>query len=72
MSQVNQFMDESLSRIVDYVHIDRILTYRNGQYVHIPVLKNEEIYLLHTTKEILKNPYSNPFLTLRFDRAVEK
>ncbi len=71
VTNVSQFMDESLARIVDYVHIDRVFTYRNGQYADLPVLKNEEIYIMKATKEILQDPYNNPFLTLQHERAVE-
>jgi hypothetical protein len=63
-------MDDSLARVVDYTHIDKIFTYRNGAYAHMPVVKTDELYLIHAVKEALTDAYTNPFLSQHTPREV--
>lgn len=70
IAEFSASMDDSLARVVDYTHVDKILTYRNGIYAHMPVAKTDELYLIHAAKEILSDAYVNPFLTDHTGREV--
>ena len=70
ITNTSHFRDDTISRVVDYVQIEQIATFRNGQYIQMPILKSEEAELTLAAKDILANPYNNPFLTLRFDRGT--
>ena len=62
IAEYSASMDDSLARVVDFVHIDKVLTYRSGHYAHMPVQKTDELYLIHATKETIADAYINPFL----------
>ena len=69
ITQVSHLRDDQISRIVDYVGVDRIFTYRNGQYIVVPLLRAEESHIVSAVKDILKDPYNNAFLTVSHDRS---
>lgn len=70
LTSASHLADDQVSRVVDYVAIDRILSFRNGGYSYMPVLKTEEVALSTAVSATLKDPYSNPYLTLVYDRAA--
>ncbi|MFZ4461035.1 MAG: hypothetical protein ACOYN2_00340 [Patescibacteria group bacterium] len=72
LTKASYLADDQISRIVDYVSVDRIFTYRNGGYAYIPVLKTEEMQLSSAVSETLKDPYCNPYLTVVYDREVAR
>ncbi len=72
LTRASYLTDEQISRVVDYVSIDRIFTFRNGGYTYIPVLKTEEMQLSAAVSAVLKDPYCNPYLTVVFDRELAR
>ena len=68
LAEFSASMDDSLARVVDFVHVDKVLTYRSGAYLHLPVQKTDELYLIHAARETLSDAYLNPFLTSKFAR----
>jgi hypothetical protein len=70
LAEFSASMDDSLARVVDFVHVDKVLTYRSGAYLSLPVQKTDELYLIHATRETLADAYFNPFLTSKYTRET--
>jgi hypothetical protein len=70
LAEFSASMDDSLARVVDFVHVDKVLTYRSGAYLHLAVQKTDELYLIHATRETLADAYLNPFLTSQSTRET--
>lgn len=64
VTHTSSFADNSLTKTVDCVVVNRVLTYRNGQYMLLPMLHKDELALERATRKVLSDPYSNPYLTL--------
>lgn len=60
--------DDQMIRVVDFIAIDTIRTYRNGGYVPSRLIKQEEAELNRVTYATIKDAYTNPFLTTSHTR----
>lgn len=63
MTAMSHLTDDQISRVVDFISIDSIRTYRNGGYVPSRLSKQEEVELTRVTYTTVKDAYTNPFLT---------
>lgn len=63
MTAMSYLTDDQIIRVVDFIAIDSIRTYRNGTYVPSRLFKQEEAELTRVTYATVKDAYMNPFLT---------
>lgn len=69
MAVTSHLTDDQVYRVVDFVAIESIRTYRNGGYVPSRLSKHEEVELTRATYAAIKDPYVNPFLTSTHTRS---
>jgi hypothetical protein len=65
---MSHLTDDQVFRAVDFVSIDPIRTYRNGGYIPSRLSKHEEVELTRATYAAVRDPYTNPFLTVMHNR----
>lgn len=63
MSVLSHLTDDQVSRVVNFISIDSIRTYRNGGYIPSRLNKHEEVELTRATYSAVKDPYTNPYIT---------
>lgn len=69
MTTTSHLTDDQIYRVVNFIAIESIRTYRNGGYVPSRLTKHEEVELTRATYAAVKDPYVNPFLTSSHTRG---